>query len=92
MSTEALDQLESRSVADVVPEKAPELTLENQKQLLLVQRQILSLKVNISEAQKQLDSLAPVFNNMVTKLATDLKVDANKYAFDIDTLSFIKKQ
>lgn len=91
MSTEVLDQLEGRSVQEDRV-KDPELSTEQKNQLLLVQRQILSLKVNINEQTKQLEQLAPAFNNLVTRMANELKVDGSKFTFDIDTLSFVPKK
>lgn len=69
----------------------PELTAEHQKQVLLIQRQILTLQVNINNAQKQLEQLGPIMNNVLTKIAQDLKIDPNAFTFDLDNLKLVAK-
>jgi len=70
---------------------APELTPEQQKQVLLIQRQILTLQVNIHNAQKQLEQLGPIMNNVLNKIAVDLKIDPNAFTFDLDNLKLVPK-
>ncbi len=69
----------------------PELTAEEQKQVLLVQRQILTLQVNIHNAQKQLEQMGPVLNQLLTNIATSHKIDPNAYTFDLDNLKLVAK-
>jgi len=69
----------------------PELTAEEQKQVLLIQRQILTLQVNIHNAQKQLEQMGPVLNNLLTNIATAHKIDPNTFTFDLDNLRLVPK-
>ena len=76
-------------MSDVV--EVPELTADQKNQVLMIQRQILTLQVNINNAQKQLEQLGPVLNNILNKIAVDLKIDPNAFTFDLDNLKLIPK-
>lgn len=69
----------------------PELTPEQKNQVLLIQRQILSLQVNINNANKQLEQLGPALNTLLNKIATDLQIDPNEFTFDLDNLRLVPK-
>ena len=69
----------------------PELTPEQQRQVLLIQRQILTLQVTIHNSQRQLEQMGPALNGLLTKIATDLKIDPNAYTFDLDNLRLVPK-
>jgi len=76
----------------VTVSKHPEMTADHRLRVVLLQRQILALQVNIHNAQKQLETLSGQLPRIVEGIANDLKVDVEKYSFDIDNLVFVPKE
>lgn len=92
MADAVLASLENRSVSEISDsETVPTLTVEHRNAVLLLQRQILTLQVNIYNAQKQLEQLGPALSDTLNRLATELKIDTNKWSFNLDSISFVPK-
>lgn len=74
-----------------VPRTTPELTPEHKTQVLLLQRQILTLQVTLQNTQKQLEQMGPSLNLLLNKILEDLKSDPKDYTFDLDSLKLLPK-
>lgn len=87
MSTKAKPVKEAAPVTNEVPE----MNQEQKTQILLLQRQILALQVNLHNTQKQLEQLSPAMNGLLTKIAEDMNIDPSKWTFDLDNLKILPK-
>lgn len=66
--------------------QVPELTADQKLRIVLLQRQILGLKVEIHDKQEQLKQLDGLWQATLNGLALELKIDASKFTFDPDNL------
>lgn len=75
------------------------LTMERRAQLLLAQRQLLSLQVSVNNAKEafkqqltnmleEISSATKEIQNYVEAMATEMGIDRNKYMFSLDELVF----
>ncbi len=89
-AAQAMDSLESRSeVVDYVT--PPELSQVQKNQVLILQRQILSMKVNINNLEKQLEQMGPAMNELLSKIAKELCINPEAFTFDLDNLKLVSK-
>lgn len=89
MAGEALDALESRSLPEV--KGVPELTQEQKTKVLLLQRQILTMQVNINQLQKQLEQMPQALNSLLSQVVQELGVNPEEFTFDLDNLKLMPK-
>lgn len=82
---DAMASLEARS--EPVPEIGyPEMTMEHKAQVLLIQRQDLTIRNTIHQLQEQLKQMPQQMNALLNKICKDLKISPDAVTFDLDNL------
>jgi hypothetical protein len=69
----------------------PELTDTQKNEVLLMQRQILTLQTNIFQAQKQLESFGPTLTQLLNKIVLEMELNPEHVVFDLDNLVVVAK-
>lgn len=69
----------------------PVISLEHRNAVLLLQRQSLSLRMNMMKLQSEMDQLPNVLNTLLSKIFTEMGLDVNAYVFDLESLELKPK-